>query len=36
MRLAQVTRANLALLPPDLAGLRLADASSWKRAIRQG
>lgn len=30
MRLAQVTRANLALLPPDLVGERLADPSSWR------
>jgi hypothetical protein len=30
MRLAQVTRANLALLPPDLFGARLADPASWK------
>lgn len=30
MRLAQVTRANLALLPPDLFDVRLADPSSWK------
>jgi predicted TIM-barrel fold metal-dependent hydrolase len=36
LRLAQVTRANLALLPPDLAGARLADASAWKSVIRQG
>lgn len=28
-RLAQVSRANLALLPPDLWGVRLADPSSW-------
>lgn len=30
MRLAQVTRANLALLPPDLAGAALVDPASWK------
>ncbi len=30
MRLAQVTRANLALLPPDLWGARLADPATWK------
>jgi hypothetical protein len=29
MRLAQLTRANLALLPPDLVGVSLADPSSW-------
>jgi predicted TIM-barrel fold metal-dependent hydrolase len=32
MRLAQVTRANLALLPPDLDGARLADPSTWRNA----
>jgi predicted TIM-barrel fold metal-dependent hydrolase len=30
LRLAQVTRANLALLPPDLSGARLADPAKWK------
>ena len=30
LRLAQVTRANLALLPPDLVGARLADPSTWR------
>ena len=30
MRLAQVTRANFALLPPDLWGARLADPTTWK------
>jgi len=30
LRLAQVTRANLALLPPDLWGARLADPTSWR------
>ena len=29
LRLAQVTRANLALLPPDLAAPTLADPSTW-------
>lgn len=29
MRLAQATRANLALLPPELSGVALADPSSW-------
>jgi hypothetical protein len=29
LRLAQVTRANLALLPPDLAGASLADPTRW-------
>jgi len=29
-RLAQVTRANLTLLPPDLSGARLADPTAWK------
>jgi hypothetical protein len=29
MRLAQVTRANLALLPDDLRGAKLADAGRW-------
>jgi len=33
LRLAQVTRANLALLPGELAGLQLADASDWKTGI---
>lgn len=32
LRLAQVSRANLALLPPDLWGIRLADPSSWNAA----
>jgi predicted TIM-barrel fold metal-dependent hydrolase len=32
LRLAQVTRANLALLPPDLWGAPLADPSHWKNA----
>jgi hypothetical protein len=32
LRLAQVTRANLALLPPDLRGARLADPSMWKNS----
>jgi predicted TIM-barrel fold metal-dependent hydrolase len=31
LRLAQVTRANLALLPPDLADPVLADQSGWTR-----
>jgi hypothetical protein len=30
LRLAQVTRANLLLLPPDLQGVRLADPMAWK------
>ena len=30
LRLAQVSRANLALLPPDLFGAALADPSSWR------
>jgi predicted TIM-barrel fold metal-dependent hydrolase len=30
MRLAQVTRANLMLLPPDLVDVPLADPGSWK------
>ena len=30
LRLAQVTRANLALLPPDLAGARLTDPTMWQ------
>ena len=30
LRLAQVSRANLALLPPDLWGVHLADPSGWK------
>ena len=30
LRLAQVTRANLALLPPDLDGVRLADPAAWR------
>ena len=30
LRLAQVTRANLALLPPDLWGVKLADPSVWR------
>lgn len=29
LRLAQVTRANLALLPPDLVGARLTDPTTW-------
>lgn len=29
LRLAQVTRANLALLPPELSGASLADPSTW-------
>ncbi len=29
LRLAQLSRANLALLPPDLAGIPLADPSLW-------
>jgi predicted TIM-barrel fold metal-dependent hydrolase len=33
LRLAQVTRANLALLPSELAGLQLVDPSGWKRGI---
>lgn len=32
LRLAQVTRANLLLLPPDLRGAPLADPSHWKKA----
>jgi predicted TIM-barrel fold metal-dependent hydrolase len=31
LRLAQVTRANLALLPDDLQGSQLADPGSWTR-----
>jgi hypothetical protein len=30
LRLAQVSRANLALLPPDLVGPALADPSTWR------
>jgi len=30
LRLAQVTRANLALLPPDLVGARLTDPTTWQ------
>lgn len=30
LRLAQVTRANFALLPPDLAGARLTDPAAWQ------
>jgi hypothetical protein len=29
LRLAQTPRANLALLPDELRGLRLADTSRW-------
>lgn len=36
LRLAQVTRANLALLPTELDGLRLADTSGWKTGIPRG
>ena len=32
LRLAQVTRANLALLPPDLRSAPLADPSTWKNS----
>jgi predicted TIM-barrel fold metal-dependent hydrolase len=32
LRLAQVTRANLSLLPPDLRGVRLVDPMGWKNA----
>ncbi len=32
LRLAQVTRANLALLTPDLVGAQLADPTVWKDA----
>jgi predicted TIM-barrel fold metal-dependent hydrolase len=30
LRLAQVSRANLALLPPDLSGAALADPATWR------